>query len=696
MDFEGAFFNTADFELTTTELGKGQFGTVYIANNLKEDKQYAAKIINTDGKFDGFEQMLLLRESLILHKLDHPSIVKFKGINFKSFIDPTKLEPAIITEYLKNGSLKENLNKERHSIADPNWNPTKKYISLLGIANALRYLHKKGVVHRDLKPENILIDSDYYPKVCDFGLSKCFSQSLTNAIDLTMTGQFGTPIYMAPELLSYEEKYTSSVDVYAFAILAYEIVTGNEPYSELGEKISPFAFSKKIIDGYRPKLSDGITQKMKDLLERCWSKEPRERPSFDEIFEKLSSDFTYFEESVDEDEIQEYLERFEDIKIEPPNEKEQKIESIQTELNELKEKVKSYQSSNDALTLALDKMFADEEDINYWQAAVYLEKSSEKGNCYASYILGLLNLYGIKIIRNFDQAKQLFERAETQGLIAGTFMAELCYKKEIHFSINDIYLFQKAASKGSSSALYYLGENYNDPFKENYDCTKAIENYQKSADLGNADSLYRLGYFYYHGRGVEKDYKKSFEYFMKASKYNHKLAIYNLAAIYEEGTGVERDYTKSFEYYRKAAEMGVSDAINNVGQCYFAGQGVEQDYSKAFKYFKQAADAGNATAIYNIGFCYEFGHYVEKDYSKMLEFYIEAGNHDCHAAMYRLGVCYEFGKGVEPDQKKMMEYYEAAAFVGNNDAIQKMNILKKKKKKRKKIRVTSDTDEDKV
>lgn len=43
-----------------------------------------------------------------------------------------------------------------------------------------------------------------------------------------------------------------------------------------------------------------------------------------------------------------------------------------------------------------------------------------------------------------------------------------------------------------------------------------------------------------------------------------------------------------------------------------------------------------------------------------------------------------------------MEYYEAAAFVGNNDAIQKMNILKKKKKKRKKIRVTSDTDEDKV
>lgn len=113
MDVEGVFFNTSDYELKSTELGHGAYGTVYVAENLNDSQEYACKIINTNKSFDGNEQMLFLRESLILHKLDHPSIVKYIGINFKSFEDSSVLEPAIITEYIKNGSLEDNLNKER-------------------------------------------------------------------------------------------------------------------------------------------------------------------------------------------------------------------------------------------------------------------------------------------------------------------------------------------------------------------------------------------------------------------------------------------------------------------------------------------------------------------------------------------------------------------------------------------------------
>lgn len=86
--------------------------------------------------------MLFLRESLLLHKQNHPSIVKFKGINFKSINNPLKLKPTIITEFIPNGSLKDNLDKERKSLSDLNWNATKKYITLLGISDAMRYLHK--------------------------------------------------------------------------------------------------------------------------------------------------------------------------------------------------------------------------------------------------------------------------------------------------------------------------------------------------------------------------------------------------------------------------------------------------------------------------------------------------------------------------------------------------------------------------
>ncbi|KAK8838287.1 hypothetical protein M9Y10_035710 [Tritrichomonas musculus] len=109
------------------------------------------------------------------------------------------------------------------NIADNNWSPTKKYIYLLGISDAMRFLHKSGILHRDLKPQNILVD---------FGLSKCFANSLTNSMQFSMTGQIGTPLYMAPEMFEDEEHFGPAVDVYAFALLAYEIVTGKEPFSE--------------------------------------------------------------------------------------------------------------------------------------------------------------------------------------------------------------------------------------------------------------------------------------------------------------------------------------------------------------------------------------------------------------------------------------------------------------------------------
>lgn len=99
--------------------------------------------------------MLFLRESLTLSKLDHPSIVKFKGI--KSHLTIEVLESTILTEYLIHGSPQDNINKEKMSLADTNWNPIKKYITLLRIADAMRYLHSHGIIHRNLKPENILI-----------------------------------------------------------------------------------------------------------------------------------------------------------------------------------------------------------------------------------------------------------------------------------------------------------------------------------------------------------------------------------------------------------------------------------------------------------------------------------------------------------------------------------------------------------
>ena len=312
MELEDAFFDTSDYELTGTKLGEGAFGKVYLVKNIEDDQLYAAKIINIQGDYSGKEQMKLIRETAILHKLDHPAIVKFYGINFHDFEDPSQLAPTILTEYLAKGSFKDVLKKAECGLADHDWSATKKHICLIGIADAMRYLHSKGILHRDLKPENILIDGDYRPRVGDFGLSRCFSQALSRSVQLSMTGKIGTPLYMAPELFEDEGHFSTGIDVYAFAILAYEIVSGQEPYKEKGKSITMANLVRKVLAGQRPKFVDGITDPMWKLITRCWSKDPSERPSFEEIFQELSTNFSLFDEDVDENEIKDYLDHLAD------------------------------------------------------------------------------------------------------------------------------------------------------------------------------------------------------------------------------------------------------------------------------------------------------------------------------------------------------------------------------------------------
>lgn len=121
-----------------------------------------------------------------------------------------------------------------------------------------------------------------------------------------MTKSIGTPLYMAPELFfdNLHPQYVASVDVYAFSMIAYEIVTGCVPFFQNGKKLS----ISNIIQS--------ATEKMQDLISKCWSNDPKERPSFAEIFDLLSSNLTYFSEDVDKDEVSRYIEILNKTKVE--------------------------------------------------------------------------------------------------------------------------------------------------------------------------------------------------------------------------------------------------------------------------------------------------------------------------------------------------------------------------------------------
>lgn len=301
MNVQSLFIELDDYELNDTKIGGGSLGAVYTALNKKDGKQYAVKIFDFIDNPRAALQASIIQEALIYNTLNHPAIEKLYGINLHSFDDENALKPTFISEYYPKGSLDNILSAERQSLADIEWNYTKKIINLLGISHGMNYIHSKNIIHRNLKPSNILINDQLFPIISDFGLADFYSK------EEEMEEQMGTPLFMAPEIFK-GDKYGPSIDVYSFSILAYEIVTGKEPYKENGNYPRHFELIKKVIDGERPTFSDDITKPMKDLISKCWNEDPDERPTFSEIFDKISADYKSFtQESIDDDEIEDYI-----------------------------------------------------------------------------------------------------------------------------------------------------------------------------------------------------------------------------------------------------------------------------------------------------------------------------------------------------------------------------------------------------
>ncbi|KAK8889143.1 hypothetical protein M9Y10_033887 [Tritrichomonas musculus] len=206
------------------------------------------------------EQINLVRELEIISQIQYESIMKFVGYSLNNFSN--KQNPVLISEIHSNGSLAGILDLERHGCGIKGWDSTKKLINIYGIASAMKYLHNKNILHRDLKPDNVLLDEYLYPKLSDFGLSKeYFGKVIENCSDI-----LGTPPYISPEIWKKSD-YTKASDVYAFAMIVFEIMTNEEPAMQfrLPETICYHVAFKK----YRPKFNVPIPQCYKDLIEKC-------------------------------------------------------------------------------------------------------------------------------------------------------------------------------------------------------------------------------------------------------------------------------------------------------------------------------------------------------------------------------------------------------------------------------------------
>ncbi|KAK9161968.1 hypothetical protein Syun_002870 [Stephania yunnanensis] len=196
----------------SNEVGKGGGGTVY--KGVLPDRRVAAiKRLNdathNEGEF--------LAEVSTIGKINHMNLIEMWG-----FCSERK-HRLLVYEYMERGSLAENLSS---NVLD--WE--QRFEIALGTAKGLAYLHEEcleWVLHCDVKPENILLDSNYKPKVADFGLSKLLKRGRLSNISSFSTMR-GTRGYMAPEWV-FNLPITSKVDVYSYGIVLLELITGQSP-----------------------------------------------------------------------------------------------------------------------------------------------------------------------------------------------------------------------------------------------------------------------------------------------------------------------------------------------------------------------------------------------------------------------------------------------------------------------------------
>jgi serine/threonine protein kinase len=263
------------------DLGKGRFGIVRLVEHKVNGKKFAVKYIEVGPDFDSTR---LFREVGILASLKHPFIINIVGWCLPN--DECK-KARIIMEYACNGSLSDVLNEVKKGNVPKFWTHENISKIIVGIVLGMKHLHSKDIIHRDLKPGNLLIDEQFRIRICDFGTSRIENCGTTS------TDTFATLIYAAPEIIDGEHP-TKKVDVFAFGLILYRLFVGKSVFPL---DAAPARIVKLHIDNFRPEIPNDVNRVIRRIIERCWSKDAENRPSFHEIFGLLEdSSFALFDD----------------------------------------------------------------------------------------------------------------------------------------------------------------------------------------------------------------------------------------------------------------------------------------------------------------------------------------------------------------------------------------------------------------
>ncbi|MEU1176286.1 serine/threonine-protein kinase [Streptomyces sp. NPDC005820] len=247
-------------------LGAGGMGVVYRARS-RSGREVALKVVHAQYAEDTVFRARFRQEIEAVRRVSGAFTAPVVDV------DPDAARPWMATQYVPGRSLADRIRE-----GGPIRGPEVRLVAL-GLVEALRDIHRAGVVHRDLKPANVLMAEDG-PRVIDFGISRAAENHNT----LTETGQMiGTPPFMSPEQFTDARSVGPASDVFSLgALLAYSL-TGRGPF----DADSPYLTAYRVVH-HEPML-EGVARPLRTVLERCLAKEAKERPGLDELAQEFAA-----------------------------------------------------------------------------------------------------------------------------------------------------------------------------------------------------------------------------------------------------------------------------------------------------------------------------------------------------------------------------------------------------------------------
>ncbi len=257
-------------------LGAGGFGVVFLAFDPVLERQVALKVPRLEALVAPGLRERFLREARAAAQMEHPNLVPVYEAGEADGL------AYIVSAYCPGSNLAAWLQRQAGPVP-----PETAARLVLRLAEAVQYVHERGIWHRDIKPANVLLDAvtpaerelPFTPRLTDFGLAL-----LAERLDVTRSGVVGTPAYMAPEQAGGRARETGAhTDVYGLGAMLYEALTGRPPFEggpdeDTAQRVQEILRQVREEEPAPPRrLRPGLPRDLETVCLKCLQKQPKDR-----------------------------------------------------------------------------------------------------------------------------------------------------------------------------------------------------------------------------------------------------------------------------------------------------------------------------------------------------------------------------------------------------------------------------------